>query len=381
MKKNFNASDLNKNAYMLTGRFKRHGYDWWWHSFTAIEDETGEEIPFFIEFFLINPANKDKPVILGQSKEAKEKGLKPSYLMIKCGRWGKDKKQLHKFVSWQDFTVHEKAPFFIETKDDFCSEVILRGNVTVSEETKGKYPEMMSDAGNMQFSLKMKKQVAWNVGYGTSKLFRDLKAFEMYWHAEGMKTLYEGEITLDGRHYTVTPGRSFGYADKNWGSNFTSPWVWLSSCCIFSYTRNKQLENTVFDIGGGKPKVFGIQLPRRLLGALWLEGEAYEFNFSKFWTKAGCEFSEDEDTPEIIWHVQMYNKTHILEIEASCKKEDMLFVNYEDPDGKKRFNHLWNGGNGIAHLKLYKKVKRQEPELIEEMVASHLGCEYGEFDK
>ena len=36
---------------MLHGPLAHHGYDWWWHSFTAQDAETGEDKPFFIEFF------------------------------------------------------------------------------------------------------------------------------------------------------------------------------------------------------------------------------------------------------------------------------------------------------------------------------------------
>ena len=27
---------------MLTGKYRQKGYDWWWHSLTAINEETGE---------------------------------------------------------------------------------------------------------------------------------------------------------------------------------------------------------------------------------------------------------------------------------------------------------------------------------------------------
>ena len=40
------------------------GYDWWWHSFTGQDAETGEDKPFFIEFFVCNPAlAEDEPVL------------------------------------------------------------------------------------------------------------------------------------------------------------------------------------------------------------------------------------------------------------------------------------------------------------------------------
>ena len=52
----FNTKDAARNQYMLTGALARQGYDWWWHSFTAINEKTGAEKPFFIEFIVCNPA-------------------------------------------------------------------------------------------------------------------------------------------------------------------------------------------------------------------------------------------------------------------------------------------------------------------------------------
>ena len=88
----------------------------------------------------------------------------------------------------------------------------------------------------------------------------------MYWHAEGMKTAYQGEITCNVRKYIVSPEKSFGYADKNWGRDFTSPWVWLSSNCLKSRKTGEILTNSAFDIGGRRPKIYFVALDRRLLG-------------------------------------------------------------------------------------------------------------------
>lgn len=70
----------------------------------------------------------------------------------------------------------------------------------------------------------------------------------------------------------------------------------------------------------------------------------------------------------------------MLKVAAKCRKADMLFVNYESPDGYKRHNRLWNGGNAKGRIKLYEKVDGQW-ELVDDMYASNMGCEYGEYDK
>ncbi|MDD7416891.1 MAG: tocopherol cyclase family protein [Treponemataceae bacterium] len=374
----FNKKDPSRNECMLRGNFRKQGYDWWWHSFTGINEKTGEEKPFFIEFFLCNPAlAKDEPVF-GQLPENKEKGIKPSYLMVKAGTWGEPHFQLHRFFSWKDVEVHMNAPYSVKAHDCYCDDFETRGKIEISENDAKNHPEWMCESGSMEWDLKIDKQVAFNVGYGAGKLFRVIEAYEMYWHAEGMKSSYSGTVKMNGQNYIIKPETSYGYADKNWGRNFTSPWVWLSSCDLTSNITGKKLTDSVFDIGGGCPKVYFVALKRKLLSAFWYEGKPYEFNFSKFWTHTKTQFSSEETDSQIIWHVRQETTKAVMETEVTCEKKDMLLVKYESPDGMKRHNRLWNGGNGVGTVKLYEK-KKGKLVLIDDISVKHIGCEYGEY--
>ena len=374
----FNKKDPSRNECMLRGNFRKQGYDWWWHSFTGINEKTGEEKPFFIEFFLCNPAlAKDEPVF-GQLPENKEKGIKPSYLMVKAGTWGEPHFQLHRFFSWKDVEVHMNAPYSVKAHDCYCDDFETRGKIEISENDAKNHPEWMCESGSMEWDLKIDKQVAVNVGYGAGELFRVIEAYEMYWHAEGMKSSYSGTVKMNGQNYIIKPETSYGYADKNWGRNFTSPWVWLSSCDLTSNITGKKLTDSVFDIGGGCPKVYFVALKRKLLSAFWYEGKPYEFNFSKFWTHTKTQFSSEETDSQIIWHVRQETTKAVMETEVTCEKKDMLLVKYESPDGMKRHNRLWNGGNGVGTVKLYEK-KKGKLVLIDDISVKHIGCEYGEY--
>ena len=68
-----------------------------------------------------------------------------------------------------------------------------------------------------------------------------------------------------------------------------------------------------------------------------------------------------------------------METVVHCLKKNMLLINYEAPDGSRQHNRLWNGGNGWGIVKLY---DRQNGQLIltDEIEATHIGCEYGEYD-
>ena len=123
----FNHHDINRNECMLRGPLAHLGYDWWWHSFTAQDAETGEE-----HF------------------------------------------QLHRFFGWKNVHLHPAAPFKIKAEECIASENRLKGAISISPEEASSHPEWMCDVGDMYWDLCIDKQIAFNVGYGASKVFRDL---------------------------------------------------------------------------------------------------------------------------------------------------------------------------------------------------------------
>lgn len=371
-----NVSDVRRDAFMLKGALAECGYDWWWHSFTAHHSVTGEEKGFFIEFFTCNPALGEDEPVLGQLRENQKADKKPSYLMVKVGAWGEDATQLHRFFGWNHVRVSQEVPFCIEAEDCLLSETKTQGTVTVTDAKN--HPEWMCGDGSMSWNLAIHKEIAYNVGYGASRPLRESGAFEMFWHAEGMKTRYEGTVVYNGETYVVNPDNCYGYADKNWGKDFTSPWVWLSSNHLTSKKTGKALTDSVFNIGGGRPKIGHLALNRKLLGAFYYEGESYEFNFSKFWTLTHTRFSCEETKEQVIWHVEQATPLHRMVTEIICEKKDMLLIQYEAPDGAKRHNRLWNGGNGRGIVKLY-ETKHGTERMIDEVIAENVGCEYGEY--
>lgn len=376
-----NISDITRDQWMLRGPLAKKGYDWWWHSLTAENAETGETKPFYVEFFTCNPAlAEDEPKIVWHLSEQERGSQRPSYLMVNCGFWGEEHGQLHRFFPWKDVSVHANAPYEISAADCYCSETYTKGSISITPEEAAAHPEWMCDSGSMSWDLHIDKKVSFHVGYGASKFFRDINSFEMFWHAEGMKTEFSGEIILNGVRYLVKPETCYGYADKNWGGDFTSPWVWLSSNNLFSERYGRQLSNSAFEIGGGRPKIFFLALNRKLLGQFWYEGKNYEFNFSKFWTLSGTQFDCWETEKEIFWHVVQTTATAKLDSRIVCEKKDMLNINYEAPTGLKRHNRLWNGGNGVGVLKLYKR-KLGKDVLVDTILAENIGCEFGEYDR
>lgn len=374
-----NRSDPSRNLFMLKGPLSRKGYDWWWHNFTGRSKQTGEEKSFFIEYFICNPDSGGAQPVLGQLEENRKKGIKPSYAMIKAGFWGKNAQQIHNFYGIDDFS-HDESRLDVRIAANELTETRMKGSCAVTREEAAAHPEYMSGWGSMSWDLAIEKKIAFNVGYGASPLFRRLNAFEMFWHAEGIKTEFSGTVVLNGEEFEVKPENSWGYSDKNWGADFTSPWLWISSCNLTSLITGKHLENSAVEFGGGNPAVYGVSLGRKLLGELYYEGKSYEYNFSKFWTGSRIDFNFREGAEKNTWTLKAENRKSRVEMRLDCQRDEMLLVNYEAPNGKKLHNRLWNGGTGQGEMTLYAKT-RKGWTMVDRIAMKNTGCEYGEYGR
>lgn len=130
------------------------------------------------------------------------------------------------------------------------------------------------------------------------------------------------------------------------------------------------------DIGGGAPVIFGLRLKGRLLISFFYEGKLYEYNFSKFWTRSREKFSYNETDTLITWNVEATNKNSKIEIEFTCKKEEMIKLDPEGCRGTREHKNLHNGGTGTGTVKLYKKQSKQYI-LIDTFKGIEAGCELG----
>lgn len=359
-----------RNSFMLTGNKAFNGYDWWWHDITAINDSTGQAERFFIEYYVINPKINPEKILYGQKDNTK-----PCYAKIIAGKWGNNKAQIHNYYPTCHFHYWQNG-FDIKIGKNIANEKQLKGSVSQTEENALNKPELMTDAGEMSWDLQIVEKISYSVGYGASAIFRKLNMFKMFWHVQGLRTKYSGKIFYNGQSYTCYPDKNIGYQDKNWGSDYTNPWIWLN-CNNFRDKENKPLNNISFVLGGGKPIVLGIPLKGRILVAFYENGKIHDFNFTKIFfqkQKWNCKIDQNY----VYWDVYVENKKNILKLDFKCKKDTMLKINYENPKGEKKHNNLYNGGFAEGTLKFFQK-KRKEKILVYDLYGEMAGCEYGEY--
>ncbi len=367
----------SRNGYMLSGGLAERGYDWWWHSLTAHHEVTGEPRGFFFEYFAMNPLLGGDEPVLGQLPANRASGKRPSYAMLNAGAWGTRPVQIHNYYGINEASFDPER-LDARIGDAIVTETSLSGRAVATDEDVRAHPEWMSDAGDIEWNLTAKKVLTYDLGYAASWPFRRSRAFQMFWHVQGVKTEYAGTITLDGERYLVTPSTSAGYQDKNWGEDFTNPWIWLNCANFIRMGSDEPLPLTCLDVGGGTPIVFGRRLRRKLIIGFFLEGRLFDFNFSKFWTRPGQRFECTTEGDSITWEIEAWTRSARIEIEFSCPKNEMLFMNYENPDGEHNHRELWNGGNTRGTVRIFSR-KRGRETLIGEFAGAHGGGEYGEY--
>ncbi|MFP3156153.1 hypothetical protein LQZ18_17355 [Lachnospiraceae bacterium ZAX-1] len=350
-----NKHDIKRNLPMLTGELAQNGYDRWCQTFIGTSRKTGKRKHFFVEYCIMNPQLGRKEPVMGDKPFQK-----PAYLMVKAGYWSKHPLQIQRYYGIEE----------MDTTDTFLK--ITAGECFLSENNM--WGRIIGEH-SMIWSLRMDKRIAFHLGYSESRPIRELNPCDMYWHVEGMKTCYEGSVTLDGEEYTVTRKNSYGYADKKWGRDYTAPWFWLYGNQCKSVRKNEILDNTAFAIGGGSPMILGIPFLNKPFADIYLEGRNYEINFSEIWTFTKMKYSCIEKDGFILWHVKAMNSKTAIEIKAICPLDEMLTMDYQNPRGERNPDEIKNGGTAKGSIIIYRR-KGKDLALVDQLLIKGVGCEY-----
>lgn len=378
-----NLSDLKRNSYvwrgfgLLRSFQKKRGYMRWWHSFSGVQEKTGESRTFFVEFFIINPGlGGDRP-ILGRHPYYRKRGMKPSYVMVKAGVFpgpdGQPGKQLHAFYPISVLNATE-SPLVMQVEDCIYREDHLTGCIDVTPQ-EARRRSLMSDAGYMAWDLEVHKAVSCHTGFLAWPLFQALNALDSYWHGEGARSFFRGSVTLDGETYQVTADTSYGYADKHWGRSFNSPWLQLACGKLTSGRTGRELRHSVLAVNGCCPRFFFLPLRRRLMIQLTYTGEDHEFGMNGQFLLSRCRWSVGENGKRLVWHILSRNRTHMVKISGTCPKSQMLKLQYESPDGARPRGPLWAGGAGAGTIEIYRLTKEGR-ELLDTLHMDGALCEY-----
>lgn len=371
-----NQSDLGRNAYMLRGSLAKRGYMRWYHSFQGLRSDTLETRTFFIEYQIINPSLGAEQPILGQHPYFKKRGMKPSYVLVKAGCFPTASEsgiQLNAFYPITSLKT-TKDPFIFQTDECFYSENHISGFVEMTR-AEARHRCFMTDAGYMEWDLEVHKAVACHMGILANPFFTAIGALTNFWHGEGIRTFYQGHVSLNGIHYEVVPETSWGYADKRWGSRFNRPLLHLSANHLISERTGKQLKHSALVVDGCCPRLFFLPLRRKLFIQLTYMGEDFEFHFAVPRNLARCKWKTKETNKRYVWQIKAHNKNALIKISISCTKAQLMEMHYETPDGKLPSMPILSGGVGVGTVKIYRRLSR-ELQLLDTLSLKDALCEY-----
>lgn len=372
-----NLSDRSRNAEMLTGSFAKKGYMQFFHSFHGTEEGTGAVRSFFVEFLIVNPAySYDRPV-LAHFPFIRKLGLQPSYVCIKAGMYpnekGEDGLELSKYYPISALcSTH--SPLVMQVEDCFYSEERLSGHLFVTEETAS-HKYNLTDAGEMSWNLELQKTVSCHTGILACPLFQRLHALESYWHGEGIKTFFRGQVTVNHVSYRIQADTSFGYADKHWGRSINNPLFRLSCSRLTSEKTGQVLRHSALAVDGCSPRFFFFPMRKKLLLQLTYTGEDFNFGFSPF-ALSRCLWETKSTKKRLIWHLKAQNKNAIIKLSASCTKKQLLPFRYESPEGVIDKTPILGGSALTGTIRLYRRLPGGCVELVDTLHMEQGFCEY-----
>lgn len=353
---------MSINAYQSNSMrlFNQYTYEWWWHHFSGTDIE-GNIHHFFLEFFVMNPQlNTIDPAFYPD---------KPCYLMIKGGMWpSKYNKglQINSFLPISKLIVLSTKNLNIRFDDIIINERHLKGKF--SNRDKPSRQNLFSDIGTMEFDLHIHKKNPFDVGYATNTISRFMNLFDMFWYVRSTNAQYNGHIILNNKKYFIHSDTSFGYQDKNWGRNFSNPWLWISSSCICE-DNGHLLKNASMVCGGTHPSILnkGIGDKNNILLYVYLSPkEIYEFNFTKF-DDGKIKWKVKKSKKYFYWFITFKKTDLSISLQIKHEINHLMNIHYENPYGQYVFKNLLNGGNGSGYMYINKK----------KYMLFHCGCEFG----
>ncbi len=378
---------LKLNRHKLGGAMKKKGINIWRFVFNGVENGTGIERTFFIEFLMINPFLSASKVLLGfkpredLSAEDLQNVLAgttsaqsiqneclvaPSYTAVRVGTLGSEAKQLCEYYPVKNI---KSAPYIFDIEAGNCSfsEHNLMGLIELDADEIQKHPEYFCGAGVIRWDLKYETVCGFPSGFSGK---------DTAWYATGAHTVFAGSVSVDGKDYTVLPQRSFGYLDRNWGHTLPSDWIHLSASHLTSLITGQLLQNSCFAVQGvydgrlslvmriGETEIiFSAETPKRSYSSVW-----------------NCvQMPQDQEGEKLHWSVTFNSRQFVIDIDVFCPAHLLFVRNIEYPEGGRKLMKLIAGGDGTGEIRLYKCL-RKDLELIEHAQIGNALCEFGQPD-
>lgn len=387
------ASKIRRNERLrLKGSLRKSGFDRWRFVVNGASRVSGEEKAFFIEFYTVNPALSPDECVLGFKNRFNKSAedfqyvlagtdsarslesqvfVTPSFLMVRAGVLARGGVYMNSYYPAEALLAKDKEHIIsVSPKTEggcILTENYTAGSVKVTKADLTEHPEFLGGTGALSWKLRFSRPVSFSPDYHGK---------DTHWACMGGKADFAGSVVFNGEEFLVSPKNSFGYYDKNWGRDFSSPYFHLSSSNITSAISGKLLERSAFAAQG--------EYRDKLSVLISIEGKNIEFHadrLKKFSVSYDCQETagaEDEGL-KLHWSVSVHDRRHVVDIDIFCSTKDMFLRDFESPCGGRKVMRVLAGGNGTGRIKIYRKMKKSL-ELIEQADIAKCVCEYGNLE-
>lgn len=376
-------SNFKKNKYKLSRKFQKNGLSCWRYYFKGKGVETGKEASFFLELYVVNPLISPNQIMLSQKSRPKiseddlqsalaghdvsesnfEEVVLPSFVAIRGGIYGDERKQINNFYSTNNL-ISDRSKFNISVQDNIFSDDLLSGSISCSKSDVTKFPEYNSNVGTFK----------WNLNYERLNDFDENCSDNFHWMTTGVNCSFSGRVILDSEEYTISPKFCCGYSDKLWGSSIFVPFFHLGSNRLTSVFNGEVLDNSGFAICG---------VDKNNLSFLCrVQSEEYIFPLNKknYTVVYNCiPVPGEEDNERIHWSLSLNSKMFVCDVDVFCSAKEMIVREYELPSGNKKVLKILSGFTGNGELKIYKKIKKNL-DLIHQSKIENCICEFGNIE-
>lgn len=208
------------------------------------------------------------------------------------------------------------------------------------------------------WDLNIQKKWGFNaMGWGLN----NYRMLNIGWFPAQADAVCSGRITSGSKTYEISNAPC--YQDKNWGTSFPKWWTWVVS------NKFENNENAILIVGGGLPRILGIQFYSGVSIGLKHNDKIYSFLPNEMSiVNTNVYFGT--------WKVTAKNLLNKIIIEASAPKEKFMDLQFMTPDG--RIFHDYETLNGNLSVKLY---ERESPlskwKIKADLVSKYAGIEYG----
>lgn len=342
----------------LRNSIKKSGFVRWRYVFNAQNRDTGEKASFFIELYIINPSLSPDEVVwtdlhaIPEFKDESQLFLPQeepslhSYVSLRVGKYGFGEEVVQKFLPSSSFTLNSKSM-------DIAEGIFHLGGDDLSG-------TMREDGKNASWRLKVER---------LCHFFPGRMQKDMYWGSPAIRAMFSGEMRFCSETYEVVPGSSFGFVDKLWGKDYPYPFFHLSCSHLSSSITGKPLVKASFVVQGIYNNSFALYSE---IGDIKLARPRVKNN-----PNFGCVAMDNK----LHWTVSVAYRQYLLDIDVFCDSREMAIRSYICPSNAKSELQVLGGSSGTGELRLYRRIKKRNLELIEHATLHDVRCEFGGQDR